>query len=427
MGTDQSGSESEPEMKASTPVPNSAHPDPTVGAALPAGIEEVASGLVVPWSLEFAPDGRIFITERTGRVRVIEAGVLREEPWAVLDVYAEDPDIKPESGLLGIALAPDFEETGHLYLMGTFRKRAGTGLVRLLDRVYRKVVRVFSVERASPWESRVYRLTDSDGRGTDARIIIDHLPAFYYHVGGALAFGPDGMLYLTTGDRLLPELAQDPGSLAGKILRYQPDGGIPEDNPIPGSPVYALGLRNPQGLAWHPETGDLFATDHGPTFLPQEGGRWGRDELNLISPGSNYGWPIVAGREDDPRFERPLAEWTPALAPGGLAFYTGTEIPAWRGNLFASGLRGQQLRRIVLEVTCSELEPWRISHEEAIYELEAGRIRAVRMGPDGHLYITTSNSDGRGVPDTGGDRLLRIVSADSIRPELLAQGLVWNR
>jgi quinoprotein glucose dehydrogenase len=373
--------------------------------------------LEVPWSFEFAPDGRIFLTERVGRIRVIEGGVLRDTPWAEFGVYAEDPEIKPESGLMGIALAPDFAETGHIFVMGTFRKWGETGVARLLDRIYRKIVRNFSVEAASPWESRVYRLTDRGGRGVDARVIVDNLPAFYYHVGGALAFGPDGMLYLTTGDRLMPELAQDPGSLAGKILRYQPDGGIPEDNPIPGSPVYALGLRNPQGMAWHPESGELFAIDHGPTFMPQERERYGHDEVNLILPGANYGWPEVVGREEDPRFQRSLADWTPAVAPSDMAFYTGTGMPEWQGNLFISGLRGEQLRRVVLERTGTAAEPWRIVHDESLYHFKLGRLRAIRMGPDGYLYFTTSNRDGRGVPEPGGDRLLRILRAD-----LAAQG-----
>lgn len=347
---------------------------PTPGVAL----DTVARGLEVPWDLAFAPDGRIFVTERAGRIRVIENGVLRPEPWATLDVSR-----RSETGLMGIALAPDFARSGHVYVVGAFPTGDGP-------------------------ENRVYRFTERDGRGTDARLIIGGITAARYHAGAALRFGPDGMLYLTTGDATRPGRAQDPASLNGKVLRIRPDGGIPADNPVQGSYVYALGVRNPQGLAWHPSAGALFSPDHGPTRLPQEWFRAGRDELNVILPGGNYGWPRAAGDQGGDDYLLPLVEWTPAIAPGAVAFYAGDEFP-WRDNAFVAALRGKQLLRVVVERAPGEQIGWRAVASESLFEGALGRIRAVAMGPDGHLYFTTSNRDGRGDPSPGDDLLLRII------------------
>lgn len=348
---------------------------PTLGVAL----DTVVSGLRVPWDLAFAPDGRIFLTERAGWIRVIQEGILRPEPWATLDVAR-----RSEMGLMGIALAPDFARTGHVYVVGTFA--AGN------DRT----------------ENRIYRLTERDGRGVEPRLVLSGIPAARYHAGAALRFGPDGMLYLTTGDATRPHRAQDGASLAGKVLRMRPDGGVPVDNPTPGSRVLALGVRNPQGLAWHPRTGELFAPDHGPTRLPREWFRAGRDELNVIRPGGNYGWPHAAGDQGGDEYLRPLVEWTPAIAPGAMAFYTGDAFP-WRDNAFVAALRGRALLRIVLERGPETRRTWRAAAVEPLFRGELGRLRAVVMGPDGHLYFTTSNHDGRGEPSAGDDLLLRIV------------------
>jgi aldose sugar dehydrogenase len=387
---------------AADPVPPARRPAEPGGVRL----DTVAAGLQVPWGVDFAPDGRIFLSERTGRIRVIEGGLLREAPWAVLPVYAEDERILPESGLMGIAVDPDFARTGRVCVVGTFWKLGGSRLVRPLDRVLRRVASRISEEAASPWENRVYCFTDSGGQGTRRTLLVGGLPASFYHVGGALAFGPDGMLYLSSGEALRSPSAQDPASLAGKILRYRPDGSVPDGNPVPGSAVYALGFRNPQGFVWHPETGEFFATEHGPSLLPHEGGRFGLDELNLIEAGANHGWPVTAGAGGDPRYRDPVAAWTPGIAPSGLAIYTGA-FPPWRGSFFLSGLRSQQLRRVVLAHDGEG--GWRVAEEEVLLEGVLGRIRAVRMGPDGHLYITTSNRDGRGEPSPGDDLLLRLV------------------
>lgn len=341
-------------------------------------VEVVASGLEVPWALAFAPDGRIFFTERPGRIRVIERGTLHAEPWAVLDVAT-----RSETGLMGIALAPDFATSGQLYVVGTF-------------------------ESGDDLENRVLRFTERNGRGSAPLVMISGLPANNIHAGGALAFGPDGMLYVTAGDAAEPSSAQEVNSLGGKVLRYTPAGGVPSDNPFPGSPVYALGLRNSQGLAWHPVRRDLFATEHGPSGGEREGGRRDHDELNVIQKGSNYGWPIVIGTEDD-RFTPPIAAWTPAIAPNGLAFYTGSTIPEWRNNAFVGGLRGEQLRRVVVEEAPVTPTGWRVTGQEALFEGKYGRIRLVAMGPDGNLYFGTSNRDGRGSPAREDDRIFRVV------------------
>ncbi len=340
-------------------------------------------------------------------MRVIEQGVLRAEPWAELPVFAREEQIAPESGLMGIALAPNFASSGHVFVAGTFWKRSQTPLSRTIDKVFRRVAGVFSPRTAIPYENRVYRLTDRGGRGVDATVVIDDLPANFYHAGGALAFGPDGNLYVTVGEALASEFSTDPETASGRILRYRADGSIPTDNPVPGSPVYAIGLRNPQALAWHPVRGLLITTEHGPSFLPHEGGRSGQDELNLVTPGANYGWPVVAGRAGDARFVDPVAEWSPAIAPGGIAFYTGPYAP-WRGNAFVGGLRGQQLRRIVFDSAAVAAGQLKVIQEEVLLSEIVGRIRAVRMGPDGQLWITTSNRDGRGRSSAQDDMVLRV-------------------
>lgn len=339
-------------------------------------LETVATGLVVPWDLAFAADGRIFVTESGGRVRVIENGALREAPWATVPVEQTG-----EAGLMGIDVAPDFESSGHVFVVGTFR-------------VVGALV------------NRVMRYTEQDGSGTTPEVVVDNLPGGSLHAGAALAFGPDGMLYVTTGDVRQPRSAQDPQSLAGKLLRYTPEGGIPADNPTPGSPVYALGLRNSQGLAWNVD-GQLFASEHGPSGFPDENFRRDRDELNAIVAGGNYGWPEVAGTGGTPDFIDPLADWTPAIAPSGLAVYVGDDFP-WRGDLFVAGLRGQQLRRVAVGRDGAATGGWRATSQQVIVD-GLGRLRGVAMGPDGHLYFTTSNRDGRGSAQQGDDRVMRVV------------------
>jgi aldose sugar dehydrogenase len=340
--------------------------------------ETVAESLSVPWAIAFAPDGRIFVTERLGSIRVIRNGVLEREPWATLHVSATG-----EAGLMGIALAPNFERNPFVYVVATFATTGG--LV-----------------------NRVLRFTERDGKGHDMVMVLDSIPAARFHAGDAIAFGPDGMLYLATGDAMSPASADDTTSLAGKILRMTPEGKAPADNPVPGSLIYATGLRNVQGIAWDHESGQMFATDHGPTGFPNERFRRNHDELNAILPGGDHGWPDVAGHSSSAESVKPLMDWDPAIAPSGLAMYLGTQFPRWHRSLFVGALRGEELRRISVE---SDSSGWLATSEETIVK-GIGRIRAVAMGPDGYLYFTTSNQDGRGTPRPGDDRVLRIIPSN---------------
>jgi glucose/arabinose dehydrogenase len=320
----------------------------------------VASGLQVPWALAFAPDGRLFVTERAGRIRVVHDGRLQAKPIATLPVAA-----RGEGGLMGLALDPEFDKTGRLYVCYTLSKRGS--LV-----------------------NRLAMLTLSEGRAGDEKVLADDIPGATVHDGCRVKFGPDGKLYVTTGDASEPRLGQRLDSLAGKILRYNADGTVPADNPFPGSPVYSLGHRNPQGLAWD-SAGQLFAAEHGPSGLPG-----GHDELNVIRPGRNYGWPDVYGearREgfDDPVLESGSRTW----APSGMAILGGVA--------YIAALRGRQLMRVNLAAdgTATQASP--------LLDGSHGRLRDVVVGPDGALYITTSNRDGRGSPAASDDRILRLV------------------
>lgn len=334
-------------------------------------VETVASGLEVPWALDFAPDGRIFLTERPGRIRIIQDGTLLPEPWMTLEVYRSG-----EAGLMGLALDPHFAENRFVYVAYTDPAGPTNVLVRL---------------REDP----------ATGKGVMDRVLWEGVPAARLHDGGRVRFGPDGKLYWTIGDAAQSASAQDPSTLNGTILRLNPDGTIPDDNPFPGSPVYSYGHRNPQGLAWHPRTGRLYATEHGPS------GREGccRDEVNLIQPGANYGWPVVTGDEQRTGMVAPLVHSGPreTWAPGGATFVT---RGPWADSLVFVGLRGQALYRVILNPEGTQvvgLERWLAG--------EFGRLRDVVEGPDGSLYLLTSNRDGRaggGFPTAADDRVLRL-------------------
>ncbi len=331
------------------------------------GVQVLLTNLEVPWSLAFAPDGRLFFTERVGRVRVVQNGQLLPQPAFVFgDVRAIG-----EGGVLGIALHPNFTANHFVYVSYTAVRSDGAAV------------------------NRVVRFRESNNTLGDAAVLVDNIPAANNHDGSRLRFGPDGKLYVTTGDAGDPNLSQTLSSLAGKILRINDDGTTPADNPY-GSPVWTWGHRHPQGIDWHPGTGHMWATEHGGSH---------RDELNRIVKGENYGWPIIQGDETRPDMITPVLFYIPAIAPSGLSFYTASRIPQFRADIFFTALAGMHIHRVRLEPS----DATRVASAERLFEGTFGRIRDVVTGPDGALYFCTSNRDGRTTPVAADDRIARIV------------------
>lgn len=335
-------------------------------------VEMVASGLDTPWSMVFTDPDRILVTERPGKIRVIEKGKLLPEPLYTFREVSETG----EEGLLSMTLDPEYPQNHFVYLVVAVPKDGG-----IVD--------------------QVMRFLDTGTELADPSILIDNIPAARFHAGSRVAFGPDGKLYVSTGDATDKNLAQDKKSLAGKILRLNADGSIPSDNPFSGSPVWSYGHRNPQGLAWHPDNGFLYESEHGPSGFDGPGGG---DEVNLIEKGKNYGWPLVSHEEKRSGTEAPLIVFTPAEAPASLLIYSGRQFSEWRGNLFFGALKGEGLMRLVLD----EQNPKRVVYYEKLKAVDFGRIREVMEGPDGFIYFTTSNRDGRGTPTSEDDRIFRI-------------------
>jgi glucose/arabinose dehydrogenase len=339
-------------------------------------VETVIGNLQVPWSIVWAPDGRMFFTERSGRVRVYQNGKLAPQPIFIV------PDVAPsgEGGLMSIALHPQFPSNRLLYLSYVYNS----------DKQYVRVVR--------------YR--EGEAGFSDRKVIIENIPAAQYHAGCKLRFGPDGKLYVTTGDATRGELAQQLNSLAGKTLRLNDDGSVPPDNPFVGQQnarpeIWSYGHRNAQGLDFQPATNLIFETEHGPSgFDGPEGG----DEVNIVEKGKNYGWPVIHHTATAPGMEAPLLEYTPACAPASGMFYRGAAFPQFRGNFFFGCLRGVRIIRVVLDGR-------RVVSQENLLEGKYGRIREVAEGPDGYLYFSTSNRDDRGEPAADDDRIIRLVPA----------------
>lgn len=323
----------------------------------------IAENLETPWALAFLPNGGILVTERPGRVQLVTAdGESQSSPVATLEGVKEIG----EGGLLGIAIHPEFATNNFVYLYYTYSSSGEDTL------------------------NRVVRMTFQNNKLENEEVIVDAIPGAANHDGGRIKFGPDNFLYIGTGDAQQPTQAQNRNSLAGKILRVTDEG-----KPAPGNPfnnaVYSYGHRNVQGLAWNSE-GQFWSTEHGPSGLQS-----GRDELNLIEPGNNYGWPEIEGDETRSGMEMPKRHsGNTAWAPSGADF-AGT-------SLFFSGLRGQTLYEAVISNgNVTELKEHFIK--------EFGRIREVVTGSDGMLYITTSNTDGRGDADDTDDKILKINPA----------------
>ena len=342
-------------------------------------VETVVGGLTVPWAIAFTSDGRMLFTERPGRVRVFENGKLRAEPLATI------PDVEPtgESGLMGLALHPQFADNHLLYLAYAYRNANGEQRVR------------------------VVRFREAGTTLTDRKLIIEDIPAAQFHAGTRLRFGPDGKLYITTGDATTGEIAQQLNSLGGKTLRLNDDGSVPPDNPFVNQQgarpeIWTYGHRNSQGLDFQPGTNLMFQTEHGPSGFDGPGGG---DEVNIVERGKNYGWPLIHHTQTRAGLEAPLLEYTPAVAPSGATFYRGTNPNGFtqlKGNFFFACLRGETIIRVVLDGR-------RVVSQERLLEHQYGRLRDVVEGPDGALYFATSNRDGRGSPARDDDRIMRLV------------------
>ena len=324
--------------------------------------------LQIPWSLTFAPDGRLFVTERPGRVQILDLAART----MTLALTLDDTFAEGEAGALGLALDPSFSSNRRVYLY--YSARSGGGAV-----------------------NRVVRYREVGGQLAERVVLLDNIPAAGIHDGGRIRFGPDGLLYITAGDAASASLAQDVASLAGKILRINTDGTTPAANPF-SSRVYSYGHRNPQGLDWHPVTGDLWASEHGNS---------GNDEINVIERGVNYGWPRIEGSQTMSGMQTPITFYNPAIAPSGASFYRGQRFPAFANNFFVATLRGMHIRRLRIDPA----SPRRIMAQELLLEGRFGRIRDVVSGPEGFLYFATSNNDGRGSVTSSDDRIARLVPA----------------
>jgi aldose sugar dehydrogenase len=337
--------------------------------------QTIATNLETIWSLAFAPDGRLFLTERAGRIRVITRDILAPEPWATIPVH-ESVKQNIETGLMGLAIDPQFAQNKRVYVCYTHS------------------------QNGAPHSNRIAVLTEEQGKGQRLTVLLGDIPAGPYHNGCRLKFGPDGKLYATTGDatgnRAEGGIAQSLTSLGGKILRLNPDGSVPADNPFPGSYVWSYGHRNAQGLAFQPRTGRLLATEHGT-------GEGGGNELNAIEKGKNYGWPVVIGQAGDARFIDPVL--VGGDAPAGATFVDGDRYPELRGNLLIAAVGTERLLRVVFRESAS-LD---VTRTDVLINGTFGRLRDVIQGPDGFIYTATSNRDmRRGAPAPDDDRVIRL-------------------
>ena len=342
-------------------------------------VEEVVTHLESPWGLAAAPDGRLFVTERAGRVRVVQDDVLRTEPALTLPEISTEGD----AGVFGITLHPDFARNHLVYLVYTV-SRPDAGLV-----------------------SRIVRYREVNNTLAEAAVLVDDIPEIARPGGARIRFGPDGKLYVTVGDRLLAargphgaarSTAQGLASLNGKVLRINDDGTSPDDNPF-HSPLFSFGHRSLQGIDWHPVSRDLWAIEHGPV---------GHDELNRIEGGRNYGWPLTEGAQMSLGVETPVLSFAPSLAPSGASFYTGHVLPAFRNDFFFGTLRGQHIHRVRFD----PMTPRRIVAHERLLGGRFGQIRDVVTGSDGALYFCTSNRGSQGVSASEDDRVLRVLPVD---------------
>ena len=328
----------------------------------------VTQGLDQPWGLAFLPDGRMLVTEKPGRLRIVRERKLEPKPVAGVPQVV----VHGQGGLMDVALHPRFSKSGWVYLSYAAGGADGVG------------TEVARGKLAGERLENVEVIFRQQPKGNTGR-----------HFGSRLVFDRSGYLYITLGDRGEMERAQKPGDHAGSVIRLHDDGRVPADNPFAGKAgwkpeKYTLGNRNMQGAALHPQTGALWTHEHGPQ---------GGDEVNVIRAGVNYGWPVITYGVEygigtkigegtaKPGMAQPIHYWVPSIAPSGMAFYTGSRFPRWQGDLFVGALRDQMLVRL-------RLDGERVVHEERLLRGVLGRIRDVRDGPDGYLYLLTDASNG---------------------------------
>ncbi|MCZ6813182.1 MAG: PQQ-dependent sugar dehydrogenase [Alphaproteobacteria bacterium] len=330
-------------------------------------LNTIAGGLARPWGLAFLPGGDILVTERPGRLRMVRGGRLQRRPvGGVPKVVA-----RGQGGLLDVIAHPRFAENRLIYLSYAARGAGGVG-------------------------THVARARLNGSKLTDVRVIFAALPrnSGGVHFGSRMVFGRDGALYITSGERGEPEDAQKLATHTGKVIRITDTGAVPPDNPFAGRAgakpeIFTFGHRNPQGIALHPATGKIWVVEHGPK---------GGDEINILAPGTNYGWPVITyGRSyagfsigegtHKPGMAQPIKYWVPSIAPSGMAFYTGARFPGWTGSLFVGALVLKHLNRLTLNGD-------RVVGEERLLSDWGMRIRDVRNGPDGYLYILTDEDPG---------------------------------
>lgn len=330
-------------------------------------------GLDTPWEIRWGTDDEIWFTERYGRVSRFDPESKELTVLLTIDAVHE----QSEAGLLGMAFHPDFPETTYVYLVYNYFEDS-----RIKERLVR------------------YNYTGSEL--VSEEILMDDIGGSGNHNGSRLEFGPDGKLYMTTGDAVNASLAQDPESLNGKILRINPDGSIPSDNPYDSSYVYTLGHRNPQGLVFAP-SGILYSSEHGPAS---------DDELNIIEEGRNYGWPDVKGFCDgasetdfcnENNVKEPLIAWTPTLAVAGIDYYDDPAIPEWQNSILMTTLKESEFMVMNLSGDGSS-----VMNDVYHFDNWWGRLRDICISPDGRVFIATSNRDGRGDVQPGDDRIIEI-------------------
>jgi glucose/arabinose dehydrogenase len=315
----------------------------------------------------------MLVTERPGRVRLVRDFSLVGDPVATLSVVDT-----AEGGLLGIALHPSFAENGFFYVYLTAKTTSG------------------SDNRVERW-----KLDATHAHASRDRVIVQGIPSAQYHDGGRIHFGPDGMLYVGTGDARHPDASQDPESPSGKLLRLTPDGAVPKDNPWPGKAAFLVGIRNTEGFDWI-DSSTLVVTDHGPSG---ELSRSGHDEVDVARAGQNLGWPTIFSCQARDAMVSPLLTWDSAAPPGGAALYRGSKISEWKDSLLVGTLGSKHLHRVAFD----KAEPTRVVAHETYFMGELGRLREVVMGLDGELYVTTSNCDGRGSCPKDKDKILRVT------------------